>query len=266
MATLEWTFREAQEYGRTLLIGHLPAGFPDMAGSIRALRVLSRSVDVLEVGLPQPNRELDGPDLYDASRRAVAAGTTAMDAIEVLREVASSVDIPVLLRSYWHPIRLLGPAAAASALADAGAAGAVLPDLHPHSQGAARWLLASARHRLVTPFTAAVGQTYSAAGLSTGWVHLPLSTDSAGDLDVELLRARAWRIASMSLAPVCAGGDFLRPNQVARIAPAVDAVEISAPFVRAVQLALTDRNFQLLDQCASDYSEAVRARASGQAA
>ncbi|WP_405824521.1 hypothetical protein OG705_29950 [Streptomyces sp. NBC_00838] len=68
----------------------------------------------------------------------------------------------------------------------------------------------------------------------------------------------------MSLAPVCAGGDYLRPDQVARFALRGRRHRDQRPFVRAV--ALTDRNFQLLDQCASEHAEAVRARASGLAA
>lgn len=242
--SLRWAFQQTQEYGRTALIGHLPAGLPTVAGSVRALQVLSQHVDVLEVGLD------------DASRITVA------EAVETVR--AAGVSVPVLLRSRWDPIRIHDPRALAAALAAAGAAGLVLPDLHPHSRGAGAWLGAAAPHRLSTVFSASDGQVFAAVAASTGFVRLPVAPEGgpSQSLDLEASRAHAWMLASLSREPICTGG-YLRPDQAAEIAPAVDAIEISVPFIRAVELAPADPHFSLLEQCAFDYATAIRARASG---
>lgn len=245
MTSVHWAFDDAQEYGRAALIGHLAAGVPDVAGSVRALQVLSRHVDVLEVGLDD-------------------ARLSAADAIRVVSAVTASARVPVLLRTQWEPMRLHGPRALAAALAGADAAGVVLPDLHPYSRGAGQWLRAAAGYRLATVFSACDSHVYAAVAASTGLVRLPVAPAHvpSDTLDVEAVRAHAWMLASISLTPVCASG-YLRPDQAAAIAPTVDAIEIDAPFARAVQLAGNGEDLTLLDQCGHDYATAVRARATG---
>ncbi|MFD3922856.1 hypothetical protein [Streptomyces sp. NPDC058595] len=245
MTSVHWAFDDAQEYGRAALIGHLAAGVPDVAGSVRALQVLSRHVDVLEVGLDDSH-------------------LSAVDAVRVISAVTASVRVPVLLRTPWEPMRLHSPRALAAALAGAEAAGVVLPDLHPYSRGAGQWLRVAAKYRLATVFSACDSHVYAAVAASTGWVRLPVAPayEPSDALDVEAVRAHAWMLASISLAPICASG-YLRPDQAAAIAPTVDAIEVDAPFARAVQLARGDGDFALLDQCGHDYATAVRARATG---
>ena len=56
-------FEKARADGRGALVGYLPAGFPDVAGGIDALRAMVDSgCDVIEVGLPYSDPVMDGPD------------------------------------------------------------------------------------------------------------------------------------------------------------------------------------------------------------
>ena len=45
-------FEKARADGRAALVGYLPAGFPSVEGSVRAMRVMVEAgCDVIEVGL-----------------------------------------------------------------------------------------------------------------------------------------------------------------------------------------------------------------------
>ena len=66
--------------GRRALVGYLPAGFPDVAGSVEALRTMvEHGCDVIEVGLPYSDPVMDGPTIQAAAQQArVIAATERM--------------------------------------------------------------------------------------------------------------------------------------------------------------------------------------------
>ena len=58
--------------GRAALVGYLPAGFPDVAGGIEALRTMVDSgCDIIEVGLPYSDPVMDGPTIQAAAQQAL---------------------------------------------------------------------------------------------------------------------------------------------------------------------------------------------------
>ena len=69
-------FAAAKAEGRGALVGYLPAGFPDLDGSVQALKVMvDAGCDVIEVGLPYSDPVMDGPTIQAAAQQALEAGT-----------------------------------------------------------------------------------------------------------------------------------------------------------------------------------------------
>ncbi|MFD3922855.1 tryptophan synthase subunit alpha [Streptomyces sp. NPDC058595] len=279
---LRAAFERTRRDERGALVGCLPAGFPSVEQSVEALRVLGRHVDVLEVGLPHNNRDLEGSAAYGAWDGTVASGFTVADVLDVVRQVAATVNVPVMLMSYWEPIARIGTEPFAAALASAGGAGLVLPGLHPRGPAAARWLAAAEGRWLATAFTAAPGARRDAAETSTGWVGLSALTHRPADqhlrpvsdkqhlptqraapdgdlLDLANLRGRARMLGHMTTTPICASGGIYSPAMAEAIAPGVDAIAVRSAFVRALQRARTfDEGLAALDERAARYAVAVR--------
>lgn len=276
---LRSAFGCARAEERGALIGCLPAGFPSIKRSVEALRVLGRHVDVLEVGLPHHNPDLEFPTGRGTEDRAVVArGLTVAEVLDVVRQVAAAVSVPVMLMSYWDPIARIGAEYVAASLASAdGVAGLVLPGLHPRGPAAARWLAAAAQHQLATTFTASPGVRREAAETSTGWVSLSARREGEkGDqaeraighelqpadrdlLDLANLRGRARMLGHMTTTPICASGGVYSPAMAEAIAPAVDGIVIRSAFVRALLRARTfDEGLVSLDERAARYATAVR--------
>ncbi|MFE5842085.1 tryptophan synthase subunit alpha [Streptomyces niveus] len=277
-ARLRAAFNRTRTDGRCALIGCLPAGFPTVEQSVEALRVLSRHVDVLEVGLPHRNPDLEfHPGAWGETS---ASGLTVIDVLDVVRRVAATVSVPVMLMSSWDPIRSIGARYVAATLASAeGAAGLVVPGVHPKGHAAARWLTAAGRHQLATAFTASPGVRRDAAEASTGWISLsartsregrldqprtafasPAAEPANGDLlDLASLRGRARILGQMTTTPVCASGGVFSPAMAEAIAPAVDGVVIRSAFVRTLLYARTfEEGLASLDERAAGYAAAVR--------
>ena len=116
-------FARARAEGRRALVGYLPAGFPDVAGSVEALRTMvEHGCDVIEVGLPYSDPVMDGPTIQAAAQQALEAGTRTTDVLRVVEEVAAT-GVPTVVMTYWNPVVRYGVEHFASDLADAGDVG-----------------------------------------------------------------------------------------------------------------------------------------------
>ena len=85
-------FEKARADNRAALVGYLPAGFPDIAGGIDALRVMVDSgCDVIEVGLPYSDPVMDGPTIQQAAQQALDGGVRTKDVLRVVEATATLV-------------------------------------------------------------------------------------------------------------------------------------------------------------------------------
>src|SRR3954465_6575910 len=138
-------FDTARAEGRAALVGYLPAGFPDVAGGIDALRTLvDAGCDVIEIGLPYSDPVMDGPTIQAAAQQALEGGVRIKDVLRTVEAVAST-GAPTLVMTYWNPVDHYGVDRFAADLANAGGAGLITPDLTPDS-GAEGIAAAAARH------------------------------------------------------------------------------------------------------------------------
>ena len=88
-----------------------------------------------EIGIPYSDPLADGPTVQRAGQRALAAGMTTRRALEVLREVRSRVDVPLVPMTYAAPVMAYGEQAFSADAAAAGADGVIVPDIPPDESG-----------------------------------------------------------------------------------------------------------------------------------
>ncbi len=147
--------------GRSALVGYLPVGYPDLAGSVEAAKVLVDSgADVIELGLPYSDPSMDGSVIQEAADGALRAGTRTrhvLQAVEQVAEAGAQAGVAVVVMTYWNPVLRYGVDAFARDLASAGGAGLITPDLTPDA--GPEWLEASAAHDLDRIFLVAPSST-----------------------------------------------------------------------------------------------------------
>src|SRR5690625_7425403 len=79
----------ARAEGRAALIGYLPVGYPDLAGSIDAARTLiDHGADMIELGLPYSDPVMDGPVIQRAAGTALARGNRTRHVMEATAALA----------------------------------------------------------------------------------------------------------------------------------------------------------------------------------
>jgi len=152
---IEATFARLRDAGELGLFPYLMAGFPDVATShALAQAALEAGADGFEIGVPFSDPLADGTTMQRANARALAGGATLETAFDLVRTIRHhSASVPVVLMSYYNPIRQRGEAAFAESLQAAAADGVIVPDLPPEEADDLHAAL-QARSLALVPFLA----------------------------------------------------------------------------------------------------------------
>lgn len=241
--TVTTAFEKARADGRAALVGYLPAGFPDVAGGIDALRAMVEAgCDVIEVGLPYSDPVMDGPTIQAAAQQALDRGVRTADVLRTVEAVAAT-GTPTVVMTYWNPVERYGVRRFAADLASAGGAGLITPDLTPDS--GSEWIAAADEHGLDKVFLVAPSSTDERIAMtvaaSRGFVYATAvmgvtgaratTSDLAGPL---VARTRQAVDALGTRLPVGVGLGVSNGAQAAEVASYADGVIVGSAFVRTL--------------------------------
>ena len=231
-------FEKAKADGRAALVGYLPAGFPDVAGGIEALRAMvDAGCDVIEVGLPYSDPVMDGPTIQAAAQQALDRGVRTTDVLRTVEAVAAT-GTPTVVMTYWNPVERYGVARFAADLANAGGAGLITPDLTPDS--ATDWIPAADAHDLDKIFLVAPSSTDERIAMTTaacrGFVYATavMGVTGARATTSDLAGPLVARTRAHTQLPIGVGLGVSNGDQAAEVAAYADGVIVGSAFVRAL--------------------------------
>lgn len=247
---------------RAALIGYLPLGFPDVAGSVAAARTLvDNGTDIIELGLPYSDPMMDGVTIQHAVEHALAGGVRVREIFEAVEQVAAT-GAPVLVMTYWNPVLRYGVNAFARDLAAAGGAGLITPDLIPDE--GKEWIAAATAHELDRVFLVAPSSTPERLAMTAaacdGFVYAASTMGVTGER--VSVGAQAEQLVTRTRAAggerVCVGLGVSTPAQAADIARYADGVIVGSAFVRALG---SERGLDELADVAAGLGAGVRGHA-----
>lgn len=262
--TVRPAFEAARAEGRAALVGYLPAGFPDVPGSIDALRTMvENGCDVIEVGLPYSDPVMDGPTIQEAAQLALDNGVRTADVLRTVEAVADT-GAKVVVMTYWNPVERYGVERFAADLAAAGGSGLITPDLVPEE--GAEWIAAADRHHLDKIFLVAPSSTDARLETTTaacrGFVYATAVMGVTGARTstsslAEPLVARTRRFTDL---PIGVGLGVSTGDQAAEVGAYADGVIVGSAFVRRLLDAGSDRRTGLdsLAALTRELAEGVR--------
>ncbi|MFT3872112.1 MAG: tryptophan synthase subunit alpha [Nocardioides sp.] len=262
-------FATARAEGRAALVGYLPAGFPDVAGGIEAIRTLvDAGCDVIEIGLPYTDPVMDGPTIQAAAQLALEGGVRTHDVLRTVEAVAAT-GVPVLVMTYWNPIERYGVDRFAADLAAAGGSGLITPDLTPDS--AAEWIAAADERGLDKIFLVAPSSTDERIALTTtacrGFVYAAavMGVTGARSTSSNLAEPLVARTRRTTDLPIGVGLGVSTRAQAAEVATYADAVIVGSAFVRPLLDHLDDSGAGLrsLAQLTTELAKGVRGEVDG---
>jgi tryptophan synthase alpha chain len=237
-ASTSVAFEKARAEDRSALIGYLPAGYPSVEGSIRALRTMvDAGCDVIEIGLPYSDPVMDGPTIQAAAQQALDAGVRTRDVLDVVEAVAGT-GVPTLVMTYWNPIERYGVERWAADLAGAGGAGLITPDITPDY--GSEWIAAADAHDLDKVFLVAPSSTDERIAMtvreSRGFVYAAavMGVTGAREATSDLAGPLVGRVRASGDIPVAVGIGVSNGDQAADVAAFADGVIVGSAFVRCL--------------------------------
>lgn len=130
MKSVAARFQHLKQNSECALIPFITAGDPDLETTAKALEVLAQSgADMIELGVPYSDPLADGPTIQAAATRALQKNVQLNDVLEIVRQVAPKIEIPIILFTYYNPIYYRGVESFLQQVKDAGVSGLVVPDL-----------------------------------------------------------------------------------------------------------------------------------------
>ncbi|MDX1327633.1 MAG: tryptophan synthase subunit alpha [Arenibacter sp.] len=109
---------------------YFTAGYPNLNDTVQIIQDLESSgVDMIEIGLPFSDPLADGPTIQASSTQALKNGMTTAVLFDQLKDIRSSVNIPLIIMGYFNPILQYGVEAFCKKCQEVGIDGLILPDL-----------------------------------------------------------------------------------------------------------------------------------------
>ena len=226
--------------GRPAFVAFLTAGDPSLDRTVSAaLELEAAGVDVLELGVPFSDPLADGPVIQRSSERALSRGVTLARVLDVVREIRSKSQLPLVLFSYLNPLLQRGLERVAAEAAKAGVDGVLVTDLPPEEGEA--WIAAARAAELDTIFLASPtspdDRLRRVAEASRGFVYAISRTGVTGERQAlsDDARPLVARLRALTAVPVALGFGISTPEQVKEAAAAADAVVVGSALVRFLE-------------------------------
>jgi tryptophan synthase alpha chain len=237
-------FEALRAAGELGLVAFVTAGDPSLEATERIVPALAEAgADVIELGVPFSDPIADGPVIQRASERALRAGTTLHNVIELVARLRKRTDVPLVLFSYLNPILQLGLERFARDAATAGADGVLVTDATPEEFERERQTLQAAG--LDTIFLAAPTTTPARlariTAASSGFLYLISRTGVTGERDAlpaelpELIR----RVRAATRLPIAVGFGISQPGHVSVLGGLADAAVVGSALVAEIERAPT---------------------------
>ena len=115
---------------KKLLSIYFTAGFPSLNDTVTIIQDLEKSkVDLIEIGLPFSDPLADGPTIQASSTQALKNGMTTEILFNQLKDIRTTVAIPLIIMGYFNPILQYGVEAFCKKCQEVGIDGLIIPDL-----------------------------------------------------------------------------------------------------------------------------------------
>lgn len=232
-------FQELRAAGRTGFIVYITSGDPTPDQTVRlALAMESVGVDILELGIPFSDPLADGATIQAAAGRAITGGTNVAAVLEMIRQIRSASQIPIVLFTYLNPIYIYGYERFLRDAVAAGADGLLVLDLPPEEIVKNSEFVDSKGLlpiRLIAP-TTPPDRMEQIARSAEGFIYY-VSREGVTGEQTSLSQSISSQVAEIrkhTTLPIAVGFGISTPDHVREVAPQADAVVVGSAIVRKI--------------------------------
>ena len=226
--------------GKKALVAFFTAGDPNLLASKDIFSVIEKAgADIIELGVPFSDPLADGPVIQASAHRSLQNGTTLGKIIELVKDIRSQSQLPIVLMSSFNPVFVYGQAKFVEDAVNAGADGVILPDLPPEEAG--KFLGFANAKSLDTIFLLAPTSTPDRIQMvgeaSKGFIYYVSLTGTTGTKEAlaKNLEEKVSAIKNEVKLPVLVGFGISGPEQAKEAGQCSDGVIIGSAIVKLIE-------------------------------
>jgi tryptophan synthase alpha chain len=225
--------------GQKALVLYLTAGDPSLEKTLEIIPALEKAgADLMEIGVPFSDPSADGPILRSAAGRALQNGADLTGILALVAELRRRSEIPVVLFSYAHPLRVYGPERFSQKAKESGVDGILAVDLPFEEAWEVKQFTDPAGLDFISPIAPATGadRLRKIADRGQGFLYYISIVGLTGTARPELavLRPGVARVRKICDLPLVVGFGLSEPEQVREVAPLADGVVVGSALVRMI--------------------------------
>ena len=115
---------------KNVLNVYCTAGYPHLNSTVEVLAALQQNgADLVEIGMPYSDPLADGPVIQQSNMVALENGMSIPTLFDQLKNVRTTIQVPIILMGYMNPILQYGLEKFCAAAEAVGVDGIILPDL-----------------------------------------------------------------------------------------------------------------------------------------
>lgn len=239
MNRIDTTFRELRRRGERALIPFLTAGDPDLATTRELVRAVEENgADILEIGVPFSDPTSDGPAIQRSAEIALRAGSSLPRVLEMIADVRTESQLPIVLYGYYNPIFRYGVERFAADAAAAGVDAVLVVDLPPEEVDEfLPFLRAKGIHFvfLLAP-TSDEARVRMILRKASGFLYYVSVTGVTGAASVQpaAIRPVIEGLRRSTDLPIGVGFGISSPEQAAAVAEFADAAVVGTAIMRVI--------------------------------
>jgi tryptophan synthase alpha chain len=253
-------FRQLKDRGQKAFVAYITAGDPSPAVTPELVWALERAgADIVELGIPFSDPLADGVVNQLSAQRALAAGTTPTQVLDVVRTVRERSQIPIVLYTYFNLLYAFGVERFCLQAHEAGVDGVLILDLPPEEDAGPLGHLA--RISLVAP-TSPVERIAQIVRQASGFIYY-VSREGVTGMQASAAQGAGARVALIrkhTSLPVCIGFGISTPEQARSVAHQADGAVVGSALVNQIaQFAQDPQLAQRLEDFTRPLAEAIHA-------
>lgn len=237
MNRIDKAFQKLKTENKKAFIPYIMAGDPSLEKTIDNFKLLDDcGADIIELGVPFSDPLADGPTIQRAAERALIAGVTLRKVIQLVSQIRTFSQVPIVLMTYYNPIFKYGEERFLSDAVQVGVDGIIVPDLPPDEAGSLIEL--SQRVNLDTIFLIAPTTTEkrlkTIVKASRGFIYYVSITGVTGaklTLD-DTFKEHLDLIKKLTNKPVGVGFGVSTPDEAYTVSRLADGVIIGSAIVK----------------------------------
>ncbi|MDO5528912.1 MAG: tryptophan synthase subunit alpha [Paracoccus sp. (in: a-proteobacteria)] len=242
MSRVDQCFARLADEGRKAFVSYVMAADPDPDTALEIMRGLpGAGVDIIELGMPFTDPMADGPIIQAAAQRALAAGGSVTQTLEMVRAFRQGdQQTPIVLMGYYNPIyaRAGGVEQFLSDAVEAGIDGLIVVDLPPEEDDELCIPAAKAGLNFIRLATPTTDDRRLPAVLrnTSGFVYYVSVTGITGGpaANAAEVAPEVSRIRKAAGLPVVVGFGISTPEAAEAVASVADGCVVGSAIVRRI--------------------------------